>query len=134
MAVLRTETKTIPAETLETVIIGIPAEEWKSMSRKKGVMTNVPPFLFLISVVGIIVFGAGYWPGIVEQYNIDIASDQFTYLILGMSLTLGIPLAASMVYLPAKGAKLESALLKKHGWDGKSRHQVELEYQSFLHE
>ncbi|MEY2665326.1 MAG: hypothetical protein RLZZ480_431 [Candidatus Parcubacteria bacterium] len=127
MPVLRIETKTIPTKTIETSVIGIPADEWKSMRRKKGTMTNIPPFLFLISLVGILIFGVGYWPSIVEQYNIDVSSDGFLLVEFGVSLAIGIPLATSMVFLPSKGKKLENALLKKHGWDGKSRYRVELE-------
>jgi hypothetical protein len=126
MPVLRIETKTIPAKTIETAVIGIPAGEWKRMRRMKYAMTNGPLLLFLIFLLGIMIFGVGYWPGIVKEYNIDITSNRFLIVEFVVALAIGIPLATSVGFLPYRGARLENTLLKKHGWDGESRYRVEL--------
>jgi hypothetical protein len=134
MSILRIETKEIPAKTIETTIIGVPADEWKDMRLRKGFLTNFPPILLLTCMAGIMIFGAGYLPSIVNTYNIDTSSNHWIFIILGTALVIGTTVAASIILLPAKGTRLEHALLKRHGWDGESRYQVELEYQQFLHE
>ena len=126
MPLLRVESETIPAKTVKTTIIGIPAAEWKSMRLKKGALTNIPLLLFFIFLLGIMIFGVVYWPGIIEQYNIDISSGKFFYTTLGIGLTVALPMAVAVVFIPLKGVQLENSLLKKHGWDGNSRYRVEL--------
>ncbi len=121
------ETKIIPAKHIRTAIIGIPAAEWNNMRLKKAAMTNIPPIIFVIFCFAIVIFGTVYWPGIIEQYAIDVSSDRWVYTILGVGLATGIAIATPMVVLSSKATALEPNLLKKHGWDGKMAYEVELE-------
>ena len=124
---IRIKTTTIPAQAIETAVIFIPAAEWNNMRLKKAAMTNIMPIIFFIFCFSIVIFGALYVPGIVEQYAIDVSSDRWVYTILGVSLATGIPIATLMTILPSKATSLEQNLLKKHGWDGEMDYEVELE-------
>lgn len=139
MPVLRTETKTIPAETFETIIIGVPADEWGHMKWKRGISA-----MFLsIWTVALYVF---YWfdlPSIDNMagfartiFGLDILNNVdsrdlwkvITFAIFGCLLLL-------VLSAIDKITNAEEDLLEKHGWDGKSPKRVELEYpQHFPHD
>lgn len=124
---VRIETKTIPAKTIETAVIIIPASEWTSMRWKEAIFGTIAVLSALATMAGFLVF-LGVVPIILERdYGFRIT--EFTDFI-----KVFIPLV--VVFLPtiygfrklfAWCENIAPNLKKKHGWDGQSRYRVELE-------
>ena len=132
MAVLHTETKTIPAQTIEITVIGVPVHEWKRMQWKTGIST-----LFACACIfGVLIF---YWSGMPGVEN----TASFAHVVFGLDILhnkddnalwrlIMLTISLSTVLLCAAASdnitRAEDALLQKHGWDGISPKRVELEY------
>lgn len=137
MTVLRTETKTIPAQTIEITVIGVPAYAWKRMKWKIGISA----VLACTCLFSLLTF---YWsgmPGVENTANfahaalgLDIENkrnhdDLWRLILFGISLCMVLVFTSAIDYI----IQAEDTLLQKHGWDGTSPKLVELEYpQHFL--
>lgn len=139
MSVLRTETQEIPAKTIETTIIGIPAVEWKKMEIKRLLAKASSYTLFLGSCLGLVLF-IWHHPDFLIRLQQEIESitgaPQYVAVLMGSVLSLVFILPAVWVAweIQKYALLLDYNLLKKHGWDGQPRYRIELEYQQFLHE
>ena len=106
---IRIKTTELPAQTIETVIVSVPDSEWQSMIWKRRLGFAAAPVL--------VVFGAA---GIIPVLNLS------PKMIVGLPYMIILWLFAFKVMW--RCFQLEARLLEKHGWDGKSNYDVELEY------
>ena len=127
MAVLRTEITTIPAETFETKVIGIPATEWQSMKCWQNAL-SFACFLILISIISAIVrFAVTVCEGTLAWDSDPHINGRLLEAMARFAYAVAAPYL--LFYLPDKVKMKKSSLLKKHGWDGSTPYRVVLEYQ-----
>ena len=136
MSVLRTESKTIPARTIQTAIIGISAGEWNSMRIKYffAVGTYVVLTLGLIAgtMISVMLYAIDMTDFMMRIFSFSVTSAILTSAVTVSAVLLPLFYVLSRLYKYAES--LEPNIAKKHGWNGKSRYRVDLEYQTFLHQ
>ncbi len=124
---VRIETTVIPPETIETQVVSIFGPEWESMRRGRFLLNVVGSFFWL----GAILYMVTYWHihllKLTEMFERDFRTPMLIIAALFVAITL-VLIGYGTYY---KAAELQDKLLIKHGWDGKSRYRVELEWQTF---
>lgn len=123
---VRIETKQIPAKTVETTVVTVPAKEWRSAKIKSIILGTTGIAMFLGFFFGMMLFDSVGWA---KYFGFDMLHndrDAFKWIALLFLATAPILFLA---YRLIRGAdSCEDTLLKKQGWDGKSDYRVELEY------
>ena len=129
---VRIETKVIPAQTIKTTIVTIPAGEWRRMRIYGGLTAALLFGIFATWFFGVMVVDTVKLPA---HFGLDILrNDKDVLPWMAIAICLSLPFFLLCYILSKLGNSLEPKLLKKHGWDGESNYKVELEYQTFMHE
>ncbi len=114
------ETKEIPAQTIETLVVSIPASEWRKMELQRTLLLFIP-FMSLFAAIGGMV---------IVSKNVSTTSGPVPLVLFFGALATTFALIRSAEI----AGSLRRKLLLKHGWDGKLNYEVELAYQTLLHD
>lgn len=133
---VRIETREIPAKTVKTIIVTVPASEWRTMK----IIYWFFGLIFIASIFGsffgIMVYTAtSQYLEMAKSFGFDILKNdndgiKWSFLLVFLSIPIILIFWLWNRWLES----LERKLLKKHGWDSKSPYEVELAYQTFLHD
>ena len=120
-------TRNIPARSITKAVVTVPPDEWNRMCLQRRILRNIPLLLVLGYGIVLLTTSQFYLPYLINDWAFDLTTGSG---VLGLLVViLFIPaILFFMIFkiLEAKSVDLQPALLKRHGWDGKMRREVEV--------